>query len=193
MLAAMKCMISCQDLTFLKGMKGLSHLLECEPGVVGSNLVFQNGSWAPCYLYSLNKRAFFKLWEARCILCFFSIQNNLLLTTITLLPNIQVSKLSVKKGGYLLGFCKRGRLLFPDVRVFGGKGVKLLEGWLVMRQALLCVSFRFVADYYAVLKTWLILLFKQSSNCNGELVLCTSQLLNVKPLGKNRPRIKFPR
>lgn len=44
MLAAMKCMISCQDLTFLKGMKGLSHLLECEPGVVGSNLVFQNGS-----------------------------------------------------------------------------------------------------------------------------------------------------
>lgn len=109
MLAAMKCMISCQDLTFLKGMKRLSHLLECEPCVVGSNLVFQNGSWAPCYLYSLNKRAFFKLWEARYILCFFSIQNNLLLTTITLLPNIQVSKLSVKKGEYLLGFCKSGR------------------------------------------------------------------------------------
>lgn len=29
--------------------------------------------------------------------------------TITLLPNIQVSKLSVKKGKYLLGFCKSGR------------------------------------------------------------------------------------
>lgn len=70
----------------------------------------------------------------------YSALSNLLLTTLVLLHNIQISKLSVKKGNYLLDFCKGGNeriqtcSLFSDVHVLcGDKGVKLSEGCLVKR------------------------------------------------------------
>lgn len=92
----------------------------------------------------------------------------MLLTTLVLLHNIQISKLSVKKGNYLLDFCKGGNeriqtcSLFSDIHMlFGDKGVKLSESYLVERWALdsipaMCIAFRFVAGYYCVFKAWSI-------------------------------------